>query len=197
MFSGWLKFAGILALFVAGGAYFGFSLFVTGSIGAVLGAIVAGLDWYQRKTRVYTRSLLTARPFNGHLPQELGLSTTTAIALAGDDSYSQRVEACAKFSANFEDLLAYAEYPDGETLEVQCALVVEPANPSSRHSVAVTCGGVVLGYISDFESESLYNFLLQHRGMARVNSNVHFDCANEASWVELDLIRPFRTLSGV
>ena len=197
MFSGWLKFAGILALFVAGGAYFGFSIFAAGAIGAVLGAIVAGLDWYQRKTKVYTRSLLAARPFNGQLPQELGLSTTTAVALAGDDSYSQRVHDSARFSANFEDLLEYAEYPDGEVLEVQCALVVEPANPSSRHAVAVTCGGVVLGYISDFESESLYNFLLQHRGMARVNSNIHFDCANEASRVELDLIRPYRTVSGV
>jgi hypothetical protein len=197
MFSGWLKFAGILALFMVGGAYFGIALLPMGLVGGAVGAVVAGLDWYQRKTKIYTRSLLASKPFNGKLPQELGMSTTTAVALAGDDSYSQRVQDCTKFSANFEDLLDYAEYADGEVLEVQCALVVEPANPSSRHAVAVTCGGVILGYISDFESESLYNFLLQNRGMARVNSNVHFRCADQSSWVELDLLRPYRVVSGV
>lgn len=197
MFSSWLKFFGVLALFLAGGAYFSVPLALAGSVGVVLGALLAGADWYQRKTKVYTRSLLSSKPFNGKLPQELGLATTTAIALAGDDSYSQRVSDTSKFTANFIDLLEYAEYPDGEVLEVQCALVVEPANPSSRHAVAVTCGGVILGYISSFESESLYNFLLQHRGMARVNSNIHFNCANGTSWVELDLLRPFRLVSGV
>ena len=197
MFSGWLKFIGVLALFLAGGVYFAFPLPWAGAAGIIIGSMFAGIDWYQRKNKVYTRSLLSAKPFNGKLPQELGLSTTTAIALAGDDSYSQRVEDSAKFTANFIDLLEYAEYPDGEVLEVQCALVVEPANPSSRHAVAVTCGGVILGYISSFESESLYNLLLQHRGMARVNSNIHFNCASGASWVELDLVRPYRVVSGV
>ena len=71
------------------------------------------------------------------------------------------------------------------------------ANPDSSHAVAVTCGGVVLGYIPEFESESLFNFLLTNRGMARVNSNINLRVAAKSSSVELDLTRPYKIVPGV
>ncbi|MEN9989425.1 MAG: hypothetical protein RL508_404 [Actinomycetota bacterium] len=197
MTKGLLKFLGVLALFLAVGVYFDIPLVIAGLVGFAIGAAVFALDWYQGKTKVYTRNQLAAKPFNGKLPSEVGMATMTAIALAGNDEYKQRLAGEARYAENFEDLLQYAGVSDGTVLEIQAALVTEPANPDSHHAVAVTAGGVVLGYVPEFESESLYNFLLQHRGMARVNSNVHFDCANQASFVELDLERPYRVVPGV
>lgn len=166
-------------------------------LGALLGLIAAGLGWYRNQGKVYTAKQMTSAPFNGKLPLELGKATETAIALGGDESYSQKIVGEKAYAANFEDLRIYAECEDGDVLEVQSALVCEPANPYSSHAVAVTCGGVVLGYIAEFESESLYNFLMVHRGMARVNSNIHFDIAEGMSFVELDLERPYRIVPGV
>jgi hypothetical protein len=197
MTKGLLKFLGVLALFLAVGVYFDVPLVIAGLVGFGIGAAVFAVDWYQRKSRVYTRNQLAIKPFNGKLPPEVGMATMTAIALAGDDNYSQRLAGEAGYSENFEDLLQYAGVTDGTVLEIQAALVTEPANPDSHHAVAVTAGGVVLGYIPEFESESLYNFLLQHRGMARVNSNIHFECASQSSFVELDLVRPYRVVPGV
>ncbi|MEO0049009.1 MAG: hypothetical protein RL556_341 [Actinomycetota bacterium] len=159
--------------------------------------LVTGWNWYVGKTFVYTAKQLTSKPFNGKLPLELGKATETAVALAGDDSYSQKIVGEKAFGDNFEDLRQYADYPDGSMLEVQCALVAEPANPHSTHAVAVTCGGVVLGYIAEFESEPLFKFLMNNRGMARVNSNVYFSIADGFSHVELDLTRPYEIVKGV
>ena len=124
-------------------------------------------------------------------------SIANSPALRGDDSYSQKVAGEKAYAHNFKDLLDYAEATDGDLLEVQCALVAEPANPYSSHAVAVTCGGVVLGYIPEFESESLYAFLMASRGVARVNSNIRFDLAGGFSNIELDLVRPYSIAPGV
>lgn len=186
-----------LALLISVGVYFDVPWQILSFLLAI--AVIAnwGLSWYQKKSRVYTRDLLASKPFNGKLPPEIGMATMTSVALAGDESYGQKVFGESYFWSNFADLKQYAESQDNQTLELQCALVVEPANPNSSHAVAVTCGGVVLGYVPEFESESLYNFLMLHRGMARVNSNIHLRVASKSSYVELDLVRPFRVVPGV
>jgi hypothetical protein len=197
MASGWFKFLGVLALFVVAGAYFNVPVYLSALVGAFVGAVLVATDWYQRKTRVYTKKLLADKPFNGKLPTEIGLATTTAVALEGNNEYRQKVFGEASFGDNFADLMSYAGVPDGTLLELQAALVCEPANPDSGFAIAVTAGGVVLGYIPQFESESLYNFLMQHRGMARVNANIYLSVADGTSHVDLDLVRPFRVVPGV
>jgi hypothetical protein len=194
---GLLKFLGVLALFVVAGAYFNAPIYLTVTLGVLVGGAIAFAGWWQTKTRSHTRKQLTAKPFDGKLPTELGLATTTAVALEGDNEYRQTVAGCSAFGHNFEDLRSYAGVSDNTLLELQAALVVEPANPQSAHAVAVTAGGVVLGYIPDFESESLYVFLMQHRGMARVNANIYIEVASQTSRVELDLVRPYRVVPGV
>ena len=93
--------------------------------------------------------------------------------------------------------MKYAEVPDGSLVEVQSALIAEPANPNSSHAVAVSVGAVILGYIPEFESESLFNFLMDHRGVARVNTNIYLEVAFDQSRVELDLVRPYQIAKGV
>jgi hypothetical protein len=194
---GLLKFLGVLALFVVAGAYFNAPLIFSAGLGIVVGAAIAFAGWWQTKTRAHTRKQLGEKPFDGKLPTELGLATTTAVALEGNNEYRQTVVGSAAFAENFEDLRQYAEVADGSLLELQAALVVEPANRESAAAVAVTAGGVVLGYIPNFESESLYAFLMQHRGMARVNANIYIQVEAGTSKVELDLVRPFRVVPGV
>lgn len=194
---GLLKFLGVLALFVVAGAYFNAPLILSGGLGTLVGAAIAFAGWWQSKTRTHTRKQLDAKPFDGKLPTEVGLATTTAVALEGDNEYRQTVVGCSAFGENFEDLRQYAGVSDGSVLELQAALVVEPANRESAAAVAVTAGGVVLGYIPNFESESLYAFLMQHRGMARVNANIYIQVAAGTSRVELDLVRPYRVVPGV
>lgn len=197
MASGWLKFLGVLALFIVAGGYFNVPIWASASVGGFAGAVWTGLTWYQNKSRVYTRKQLNAKPFDGKLPTELGLATTTAVALEGNNEYAQRVFGESNFSHNFEDLREYAGVADNTMLELQAALVCEPANPDSPFAVAVTAGGVVLGYIPQFETEALFTFLMQHRGMARVNANIHIAVAASANRVELDLVRPYRVVPGV
>jgi hypothetical protein len=192
----WIIWLG-LALLVGAGIYFEVPWPILAFLVLVASTASWGLNWYQKKTRIYTQDLLSSKPFNGKLPTEVGMATMSAVALAGDESYSQKVYGESFFSHSFEDLLEYAGVEDNTVLEVQCALVAEPANQDSTHAVAVTCGGVVLGYIPEFESESLFNFLLVQRGMARVNSNVHFKVASKSSFVELDLTRPYKIVPGV
>jgi hypothetical protein len=194
---GLLKFLGVLALFVVAGAYFNVPLIFSAGLGIVVGAAIAFAGWWQTKTRAHTRKQLGEKPFDGRLPTELGLATTTAVALEGNNEYRQTVVGSAAFAENFEDLRQYAGVADGSLLELQAALVVEPANRESAAAVAVTAGGVVLGYIPNFESESLYAFLMQHRGMARVNANIYIQVEAGTSKVELDLVRPFRVVPGV
>jgi len=197
MASGWFKFLGVLALFIVVGAYFNAPIYFSGLIGGFIGAVLVAMDWYQRKTKVYTRKLLADKPFDGRLPTELGMATTTAVALEGNNKYAQKVFGESGFAENFEDLRKYAGVSDGSMLELQAALVCEPANRDSSYAIAVTAGGVVLGYIPQFESESLFNFLMLHRGMARVNANIYLEVATGTSRVEVDLVRPFRVVPGV
>ena len=166
-------------------------------LGLLFGIVAGIVAWWRSKNRLYTAKQLQSKPFQGKLPYELGMATESAIALAGDESYSQRAVGTKAFAENFEDLRKYADAVDGQLFEVQCALVVEPANPNSRHAVAVTCGGVVLGYIPEFESQALFDFLLTQRGMARVNSNIYFEIRSGQSRVEIDLVRPYRIVPGV
>ncbi|MFM5905227.1 MAG: hypothetical protein ACKORF_03880 [Micrococcales bacterium] len=196
MFSGWRRFVVVLAILIIASTFFRQPWWVVLPMGMVLGGFAALYGWYQEKNRIYTQQQIAAAPFNGKLPVEIGLAIEDAVALEGDDSYSQRVYGEHFFAHNFEDLRQYAQVPDGTLLEVQSALVVEPANPDSQHAVAVTCGGVVLGYIPELQSEGLYRFLFKHRGIGRVNSNIYFDISGGKSFVEIDLSRPYRIARG-
>jgi hypothetical protein len=191
------RFSLVLIGFWAISYFMKWSILLALIIGCALGFMLAFYGWWQEKTSVYTARALNAKPFEGKIPQSIADSIATSPALRGDDSYSQKVVGSSAFEHNFKDLLQYAQLQDGQLLEVQSALVAEPANPNSNHAVAVSCGGVILGYIPEFESESLYSFLLNRRGVARVNSNIYFDLQNSASRVELDSVRPYEVVIGV
>ena len=197
MFGAIARFALLVLGFSALNFVLGLPLWVGPLVGGVLGFAVSVYVWYQRKGEVYTAKVLSAKPFGMRVPDEVDLAFDAAPALAGDDSYSQRVAGSWYYLENFGELRNLADVPDGDVLEVQAALVIEPANPESRHAVVVSVAGYVVGYIPEFESEPLYNLLQNHRGIARVNCNVYLNVAAEEPKVEIDLTRPYEIVSGV
>lgn len=187
----------VLTLFWGVGEYLKLSPILSVGVGVLAAAILEFFSWYSRKTQVYTAAQLRAKPFGELVPPLIVESIDNAPALAGDETYSQKVVGTTAFAAGFAKVMQYAEVPDGSLVEVQSALVAEPANPNSSHAVAVSVGAVILGYIPEFESEALFNFLLDQRGVARVNTNIYLEVAYEESRVEIDLARPYRIAKGV
>jgi hypothetical protein len=187
----------VLALFWGAGEYLQLPTILSIGAGLVVAGVLQFFAWYSRKTQVYTANELRGKPFGELVPPIVVESIDSAPALLGDESYSQKVVGTKAFAHGFEKVMHYAEVPDGSLVEVQSALIAEPANPNSSHAVAVAVGAVILGYIPEFESEALFSFLMNHRGVARVNTNIYLEVAYQESRVEIDLVRPFQIARGV
>jgi len=187
----------VLALFWGLGESIHLPLFISFGAGLLAAAGLQIAIWFSAKSKLYTANALRGKPFGELVPVAVVETIDSAPALAGDDSYGQKVVGTKAFAKGFEKVLHYAEVADGSLVEVQSALVAEPANPNSNHAVAVSVGAVILGYIPEFESESLYLFLMNHRGVARVNTNIYLDVAGGNSRVEIDLVRPYQIVKGV
>lgn len=197
MVGGLVRFALVVLSFFLLGQALNLPAFMGIGVGAILGLALSAYFWYRRKDEVYTARQLAAKPFGMRVPDVVDLAFDEAVALEGNDTYSQRVAGSWHYLDNFGELRNLADVPDGEVLEVQAALVVEPANEHSRHAVAVSVAGYVVGYIPELESEPLYKFLNNHRGIGRVNSNVYLNIAAGEPRVELDLTRPYKIVPGV
>ncbi len=187
----------VLALFWGAGEYLQLPSILSVGVGLVVAGVLQFFAWYARKTQVYTASELRGKPFGELVPPIVVESIDSAPALLGDESYSQKVVGTKAFARGFEKVMQYAGVADGSLVEVQSALIAEPANPNSSHAVAVAVGAVMLGYIPEFESEALFSFLMNHRGVARVNTNIYLEVAYQESRVEIDLVRPYQIARGV
>lgn len=119
----------------------------------------------------------------------------SAIALDGDGSYSFRVVGEKYRKENFKELADYMQLEESETVSLQTQLVCQPNNPHDPKAVAVTLGGYLIGFLPRYEAEPLHEYLMQHGGVAGVNSKVSFDLEAEEFEVELDLARPFTKLN--
>jgi len=197
MVAGLVRFSVVVLAFYGLGQLLSLPAWMGFFVGAVLGLAIEGYFWYQRKDQVFTARELARRPFGTRVPGAVDQAFDAAPALAGNDTYSQRVAGSWHYLQNFGELRNLADLPDGALLEVQAALVIEPANEHSRHAVSVSVAGYIVGYIPELESESLYSFLQNHRGIARVNSNVYLNIASGEPRVELDLTRPYKIVTGV
>jgi hypothetical protein len=191
-----LRTAVVLALFWGVGESLHLPSYLSLIFGVLAAAGLQFLIWYTGKTRVYTANALRDKPFGELVPVAVVETIESAPALAGDESYGLKVAGTKAFAKGFEKVLHYAEVADGSLVEVQSALIAEPANKNSTHAVAVSVGAVILGYVPDFESESLFVFLMNNRGVARVNTNIYLDVAGGNNRVEIDLVRPYEIVKG-
>ena len=191
-----LRAAVVFALFWGLGEYLQVPTLFSVSLGLLVAAGLNVAIWFRKKSNLYTARELRGKPFGELVPVAVVETIASAPALLGDETYSQKVVGTKGFARGFEKVLQYAEVEDGSLVEVQSALVAEPSNPNSHHAVAVSVGAVILGYIPEFESESLYAFLMNHRGVARANTNIYLSVQAGTSTVEIDLVRPYQILKG-
>jgi hypothetical protein len=130
--------------------------------------------------------------FGTKLPEDIASKAAAANLLAYDDAFKWRVVRSADYAANFETILQEYEGQDGEVIEdFQAQLVCEPANPLNPNAIAVTWGGLIIGYMAKLETPSLFAYIMNMGGMVQVRGRLTFGVAENTSTVRLDIAMPF------
>ena len=137
-------------------------------------------------------SMLSDVLFGTALPQDIAKKVAISGLLAYDDSFKWRVVRSEDFAHNFEAILKEYEGRDGETVdEFQAQLVCEPANPLSPNAIAVSWGGLIIGYMAKLETPSLFAYIMNMGGMVQARGRLTFGIEDNTSKVRLDIEQPF------
>jgi len=156
--------------------------------GLVVGGAVAMLRSQANKT-----DRLLAVGFQGELPKPLQAAVLKAPLLVGDLSYGKRVIATDSYPHNWVELAEHMQFETSGRAEVMVDLVLQPTHPVEQQAIAVTLGGLVIGYVPRVEAVQLYEFIHKLGGVARVNANVYFDPIGGKNRVEIDWTLPLAT----
>lgn len=144
------------------------------------------------KTKHQNVSLLSDVLFGTELPQDIAKEVAISGLLAYDDSFKWRVVRSEDFAQNFEAILKEYEGRDGETVdEFQAQLVCEPANPLSPNAIAVSWGGLIIGYMAKLETPALFAYIMNMGGMVQARGRLTFGIEDNTSKVRLDIEQPF------
>jgi hypothetical protein len=130
--------------------------------------------------------------FGAKLPDAIASKAATSGLLAFDDTFKWRVVRSEDYAQNFETILQEYEGRDGDVFEgFQAQLVCEPANPLNPNAIAVTWGGLIIGYMAKLETPSLFAYIMNIGGMAQARGRLTFGVADNTSTVRLDIAMPF------
>ena len=136
--------------------------------------------------------LLSDALFGTKLPEDIAKKVAISGLLAYDDTFKWRVVRSEDFAQNFEAILNEYEGRDGETVdEFQAQLVCEPANPLSPNAIAVSWGGLIIGYMAKLETPSLFAYIMNMGGMVQARGRLTFGIEDNTSKVRLDIEQPF------
>jgi hypothetical protein len=158
----------------------------------VTGLVVGGAVAMLRSQATKTDRLL-ATPFEGELPQPLQAAAIRAPLLVGDFGYGKRVIATDSYPHNWQELAEHMQFETSGRAEVMVDLVLQPTHPVEQQAIAVTLGGLVIGYVPRVEAVQLYEFIHKLGGVAKVNANVYFDPIGGKNRVEIDWTLPLAT----
>jgi hypothetical protein len=158
----------------------------------VTGLVVGGAVAMLRSQATKTDRLL-AVPFEGELPAVLRAAVQKAPLLVGDLSYGKRVIAADSYPHNWQELAELMQFETSGRAEVLVDLVLQPTHPTEQYAIAVTLGGLVIGYVPRVEAVQLYEFVHKLGGAAKVNANVYFDPIGGKNRVEIDWTLPLAT----
>ncbi len=145
-----------------------------------------------KDTKFKQVSLLSDALFGTKLPEEVAAKVAVSGLLAFDDSFKWRVVRCEDYAENFKSIIQEYEGRDGETVEeFQAQLVCEPANPLSPNAIAVSWGGLIIGYMAKLETPSLFAYIMNMGGMVQARGRLTFGVEDNNSKVRLDIVQPF------
>jgi len=130
--------------------------------------------------------------FGTKLPEDIAKKVAISGLLAYDNSFKWRVVRSEDYAENFKAILEEYEGRDGEVVEeFQAQLVCEPANPLSPNAIAVSWGGLIIGYMAKLETPSLFAYIMNLGGMVQVRGRLTFGVEENNSKVRLDIEQPF------
>ncbi len=170
-----------------------------GALALVLLLLAAGAGYVyymqskiSKETKHQKVELLSDVLFGTELPQDIAKKVALSGLLAYDDTFKWRVVRSEDFAQNFEAILQEYEGRDGEVVEeFQAQLVCEPANPLSPNAIAVTWGGLIIGYMAKLETPSLFAYIMNMGGMVQARGRLTFGIEDNTSKVRLDIEQPF------
>jgi len=130
--------------------------------------------------------------FGTKLPEDIAAKAASSSLLAYDDAFKWRVVRSENYAENFQTILQEYEGRDGDVFEnFQAQLVCEPANTLYPNAIAVTWGGLIIGYMAKLETPSLFAYIMNMGGMAQVRGRLTFGVAENTNAVRLDIAMPF------
>jgi len=130
--------------------------------------------------------------FGTKLPEDIASKAAASSLLAYDDAFKWRVVRSENYAQNFQTILQEYEGHDGDVFEnFQAQLVCEPANTLYPNAIAVTWGGMIIGYMAKLETPSLFAYIMNMGGMAQVRGRLTFGVAENTNTVRLDIAMPF------
>lgn len=175
---------------------------VVGSVelatGVIIGLVVIAAIFTISKNQVAKKQMseVLSENIEWQVSQKLAdYVMAKAIALEGDGSYGFRVVGEKYHVEAFKELAEHMQIEKSETVRLQTQLICQPNNPHDQFAVAVTLGGFLLGWVPKFASERLHNFLMQHGGVAGVNTQLKFDLKSNEFEVDLDLTEPYTKMN--
>jgi hypothetical protein len=169
----------------------------------ILGTLaIAIIATYQKRKLTNARkfnpvNLLRDVLFETKLPEDIAAKAAASSLLAFDDAFKWRVVRSADYAENFETILREYEGRDGEVIEdFEAQLVCEPANTLNPNAIAVTWGGLIIGYMAKLETPSLFAYIMNMGGMAQARGRLTFGIADNTNTVRLDIAMPYSLAQG-
>lgn len=82
---------------------------------------------------------------------------------------------------SFERLQTEFEKEDGDTVEVEVTVKIDPNNPHAKNgkAVGVYISEQLVGYIPNLDAEKMFDFLKKRKGIGTCQGTVYFDSSSE------------------
>lgn len=195
---GRLLFLGfVMALIVTWVFNFDFGIAFAVGVGLVV-VITFGRHFFKELNRSKSRNLaLFSVPLTKELSPAITLAADSAPVIVGTEDYSRRVVWEERFLENWLIFAERVQSKEIETVYYMTDLVIDPALEGEEKAVAFTVGGYILGYIPRVESPAIFDFLVQHGGIARCNAELKLNLKTNEFEAKYSVSYPLQIVEGL
>ena len=186
----------LLAFLVTSASQLDFGIALIASIGLIVVWTFARHFLKELKRSKFSNLNLFKVPLTSELSPAILLAVDQAPVLMGPKDYSRRVVWEEKFLDNWLIFAQRAQAKEVETLYFVADLIIDPALAGEQKAVAVCVGGYIMGYVPRVESAEIYDFLVQHGGIGRCNSQLKVNLKTKEFEAKYSLAHPFQIMEA-